>query len=121
MKGALALAALLLATAAGLSAQEQVASASGAVLRALDKTSGLTEDIEVAAGTSVAFGRITVAVSDCRYPVDDPSSNAYAHLTITHTSSETPEFDGWMVAQSPALSALDDPRYDVWLLRCMSN
>ena len=121
MRAALALAAALLADAGALSAQQQVASAPVAVLRALDNTSGMTEDIEVAAGTSVAFGRITVAVSDCRYPVDDPSSNAFAHLTIMHGNSETPEFDGWMVAQSPALSALDDPRYDVWLLRCMSS
>lgn len=121
MRAAFALAAGLVASASALSAQEQVASAPGALLRALDKSSGVTEDIEIATGTLVAFGRITVALSDCRYPVDDPSSNAFAHLTITHGNSATPEFDGWMVAQSPALSALDDPRYDVWLLRCMSN
>jgi hypothetical protein len=120
MRAALILAAAFVAQTGAPSAQ-QVASAPVAEIRALDKTSGLTEDIEIATGTSVAFGRITVAVSDCRYPVDDPSSNAFAHLTITHSNSETPEFDGWMVAQSPALSALDDPRYDVWLLRCKSS
>ena len=30
-------------------------------------------------------------------------------------------FDGWMIASSPALSALDHPRYDVWVLRCSST
>jgi hypothetical protein len=26
-----------------------------------------------------------------------------------------------MVASSPALSALDHPRYDVWVMRCSSS
>lgn len=40
------------------------------------------------------------------------------HLTILDAASTTPDFDGWMTASSPALSALDHPRYDVWPLRC---
>ena len=27
-------------------------------------------------------------------------------------------FDGWMIASSPALNALDHPRYDVWVIGC---
>ena len=30
-------------------------------------------------------------------------------------------FKGWMFASSPALSALDHPRYDVWVLSCSSS
>ncbi len=105
----------------GAATAQEVASAPGAVLRALDKVSGVTEDLEIGRGAARGFGRLTVALSDCRYPVEDPSSNAYGHLTISDTNSGTVEFDGWMVASSPALSALDDPRYDVWLLRCNSN
>lgn len=113
--------ALVLALAgAGVSAEE-VASAPGALLRALDKVSGETTDLEVARGGTVPFGRLVVTLSDCRYPVADPSANAYAHLTITDTASGATAFDGWMVAASPALSALDDPRYDVWVIRCKSE
>lgn len=118
MRIALTLAALL--SVASASAQE-MASAPGAMLRALDKTSGVTEDLEIARGASQAFGRLTVIVSDCRYPADDPSSNAFARLTIQDSRSQQTEFDGWMIASSPALSALDDPRYDVWLLRCTTS
>lgn len=119
MKPLIAAAAAL--AVAGAAAAQEVASAPGAILRALDKVSGVTEDIELASGQSQAFGRLAVTVNDCRYPVDDPASNAFAHLTIIDTTHQTAEFDGWMVASSPALSALDDPRYDVWLLRCKSN
>lgn len=112
---------LALALGGGAAAAQEVASAPGAVLRGLDKVSGATEDIEIAAGETKTFGRLTVSLSDCRYPVADPSANAYAHMTITDSAAGTVEFDGWMVASSPALSALDDPRYDVWLLRCKSS
>ena len=118
MRRALLLALLL---APGAAPAQEVASAPGAVLRALDKVSGVTQDLEIARGASQAFGRLTVSLSDCRYPVDDPSSNAFAHLTIRDSLSQKTEFDGWMIASSPALSALDDPRYDVWLLRCKTS
>ena len=117
-------AALLCLCAAAAAAQEapsqpaaETAEATGALLRGLDKVSGEITDIEIAAGGSVQFGRLTIAMSDCRYPAEDPSSNAYAHLTIRQESAN-PVFDGWMIASSPALNALDDARYDVWLLRC---
>ena len=100
---------------------EQVAEAPGATLRGLDKAAGTTTDFDLAIGETVGFGRLSVVLSDCRYPIGDPSSNAYGHLTIADRVTGTVEFDGWMVASSPALSALDDPRYDVWLLRCKSN
>ena len=113
--------ALVLALAGAGAAADEVASAPGALLRALDKVSGETTDLEVAMGATVPFGRLAVTLSDCRYPVADPSANAYAHLTITDTATGAAVFDGWMVAASPALSALDDPRYDVWVIRCRSE
>ena len=39
-------------------------------------------------------------------------------MVITDRNSGATLFDGWMVASSPALSALDDARYDVWVLGC---
>lgn len=113
--------ALVLALTGAGAAAEEVASAPGAVVRALDKVSGETTDLDLARGTTVTFGRLAVTLSDCRYPVADPSANAYAHLTIVDTASGATVFDAWMVAASPALSALDDPRYDVWVIRCRSE
>lgn len=111
----LALAFWLVAASAGA---QELSQAKGAVLRGLDKVSGITQDLEVDTGTSVTFGRLAIDLSDCRYPANDPSSNAYAHLKIRDTLARDPAFEGWMIASSPALNALDHPRYDVWLLRC---
>ena len=116
--------ALLAASAFGpVHAQDaaEVASASGGVLRALDKISGDTVDLEVATGASTTLGNLQIALVDCRYPVGDPAANAYAALEITETGKPGALFSGWMIASSPALNALEHFRYDVWVIRCTTS
>ena len=111
---------LILAVLASPASAQQVAGAEGAVLRWLDKTTGETADIELSRGQTAQSGRLTILMDECRYPVDNPASNAFAHLTITESGRDGAVFSGWMVAASPALSALEHPRYDVWVLRCLT-
>ncbi|MGR3571194.1 DUF2155 domain-containing protein [Brevirhabdus sp.] len=103
-----------------LSAQE-VTQGLGASLRALDKVSGETRDFELSSGEAATYGRLRIELEECRYPTEDPSSNAYALLNIAQEGKRDVEFSGWMVAGSPGLNALDDPRYDVWVLRCKTS
>lgn len=112
---------LLAALMAGPAIAQEVAVAPAAMLRGLDKVSGDLTEIEIAQGQTLPFARLQVTMSECRYPADDPSSNAFAHLTITDTTTGAVAFDGWMIASSPALSALDHQRYDVWLIRCITE
>jgi hypothetical protein len=98
-----------------------VASAPGAVLRGLDKMTGTTRDIDLRVGDTTEFGRLTVSLADCRYPIADPGANAFAQVIILDPAMPDPLFYGWMVATSPALSALDHPRYDIWVLRCIMS
>ncbi len=98
-----------------------VTSAAGAVLRGLDKVSGDVTDLAISVGESARLGRLVVQLDDCRYPVDNPSGDAFAHLTVRVEGMAEPAFDGWMIASSPALSALDHPRYDVWVMRCSTS
>ncbi|MEL6170107.1 MAG: DUF2155 domain-containing protein [Pseudomonadota bacterium] len=89
-----------------------------AILRGLDKISGATSDLTVPAGGRVQYGRLSVEVGECRYPADNPSGDAFAWVEISEDGAEERLFRGWMIASSPALSALDHPRYDVWVIRC---
>lgn len=91
----------------------------GAQLRFLDKLTSETGDVELGVGQAAKFGRLVVRLDNCRYPSGNPASDAEAHLTILEDASETQLFSGWMLASSPALSALDHPRYDVWVLTCV--
>ncbi|WP_342352343.1 DUF2155 domain-containing protein [Celeribacter ethanolicus] len=98
--------------------QEHVVSSSGATVRALDKLTGAVRDLTLETGQSASFGRIEVFLGDCRYPADNPSGNAYAYLVVRAQGIEAPVFSGWMIASSPALNAMDHPRYDIWPLTC---
>ena len=65
----------------------------------------------IAIGETAEVGRIEVTLGDCRYPEDNPTGEGYAWLTIRDPGRDTVLFDGWMVASSPALNALDHPRF----------
>lgn len=87
-------------------------------LRGLDKISGEVVDMQLAAGQSALLGRLEVTLQECRYPRDNPAGDAFAFLEIGEPERAERLFRGWMFASSPALSAMDHPRYDVWVIRC---
>lgn len=98
--------------------QNETETGIAAELRTLDTLTGVVKDLTINIGQTQTYERLTITVQDCRYPKDNPNSDAYALLTIRDIREEAPRFDAWMIASSPALSALDHPRYDVWLLKC---
>ncbi len=73
-------------------------------------------------GQVVKFGTLQVTVRDCRKhpPEDTPESAAFLDISETRPGDTVPQhlFSGWMFASSPALSALEHPVYDVWVLDC---
>jgi len=100
---------------------QEVVSAPGAVLRGLDKVAGASTDITLNAGETASFGRLTITLTECRNPADNPAAEAFAHLTIHDPHLPDAVFDGWMIASSPALNAMDHARYDIWVLRCTTS
>lgn len=100
--------------------QSQIATenSTAAELRTLDTLTGVVKDMTIEVGQTQSYERLKITVQECRYPKDNPSSDAFAYLIIQDVREDQPRFDAWMIASSPALSALEHPRYDVWLLRC---
>ena len=96
----------------------RVLAGGGARLKGLDKVSGDISDLDLRVGESASVGRLEVSLAECRYPENNPSGEAYAWLEIRDTLRDATVFQGWMVASSPALNALDHARYDVWVIRC---
>ncbi|MBZ0124377.1 MAG: DUF2155 domain-containing protein [Roseovarius sp.] len=119
-----AAAGLLLAAGLPLAAAAQeaeIARGTGALLRGLDKVNASVTDLDLASGAQATFGRLTVRLNECRYPADDPAGEAYAFLVIADAATGEELFSGWMLASSPALNALEHPRYDIWVLRCKTG
>lgn len=90
----------------------------GAILRGLDRITGAVNNFSMVIGETLQFERLEVTLEACRYPVGNINADAYALLKIRDIRNEEPSFYGWMFASSPALSALDHPRYDIWVLSC---
>ncbi|WP_118132486.1 DUF2155 domain-containing protein [Oceanicella sp. SM1341] len=89
-----------------------------AVLRGLDKMTGAITTFEMKVGEEREYERLDLTLEACRRPAEGDGEDAYAWLQIRDLRQEEPDFHGWMFASSPALSALDHPRYDVWVLSC---
>ncbi len=98
-------------------AETNYAAAEGAILRMVDRVSGELTDLSMANGDSRDAGLLTIGLGECRYPLANPASDAFAYVSIEQGGVSL--FSGWMIASSPALSALDHPRYDVWVMRCI--
>lgn len=120
MRKVLSLPAMAALACAPAFAQEQVQTdeGTGAVLRALDMVTQEVTDLDIPAGGNARYRTMTVAVKECRFPSDNPDGDAFAYVTIRKQGQTLDQFAGWMIASSPALSAMDDPRYDIWVLRC---
>ncbi len=100
-------------------APPKYSTAPGGVVRMVDRVSGELMDITMENGSTRDTGSLKISLGECRYPTANPASDAFAYLRVAQGEDEL--FAGWMIASSPALSALDHPRYDVWVLRCINT
>ena len=92
----------------------------GATLRQLDKMTGQIVTFDINVGETRQVARLAIMLDACRAPGDNDTHGTMAHIKIWDTKNEEAEtvFAGWMFADSPALSALDHPRYDLWVINC---
>jgi hypothetical protein len=100
---------------------EATSNAQGAVLRALDKTSGTTVELSVQNGQVATIGRLRIVLNECRYPEGNPSGDAYASMEVSEIGRAGTVFSGWMIASAPALNPMEHQRYDIWVMRCITS
>ena len=95
-----------------------------AVLQGLDKTTARISTIEAPLDQSVRFGGLVITARACvkRPPEEPPETAAFLQideiLPGATSVTATRVFSGWMFKSSPALSALENPVYDVGVLDC---
>lgn len=94
-----------------------------AVLQGLDKITARVSTFEAPLDQPVRFGSLEIVARAChkKPPEETPESTAF--LEIVDVRPDSPAIDlfkGWMFASSPAVSALEHPVYDVWVIDCKS-
>jgi hypothetical protein len=111
----------LLLMASPVAAQQAATEAAGAQLRGVDRINGEVFELILPTGQTAEVRDLAIRLNSCRYPVGNPAGDAFASLDIRDTKTGQSLFEGWMIASSPALSAMDHPRYDIWVMRCTTS
>jgi len=95
-----------------------------AVLQGLDKITARVSRFDAPIDQPVHFGTLVITARACvKQPPEEPPNTA-AFLEIDEVRTDVNGaatklvFSGWMFASSPAISALEDPVYDVNVLDC---
>lgn len=94
-------------------------------LQTLDKITARTSTFIADVGNTVQFGPLYISIQACRKapPIEKPESAAFLQIWQhpPHKKQSEWVFSGWMFASSPALSSMDHPIYDVWVLDCVGS
>lgn len=99
-------------------------SADVVVMQGLDKITARTETFEVPVGASRRFGSLEITARHCDRtpPEEPPERTAFLEIVDVRPDREAVKvFSGWMFSSSPALSALEHPVYDVWVVDCRGS
>ena len=117
------LGAALVALSAGTARADTIA-----VLQGLDKTTARISKFDAPVGKSVRFGTLVITARACvkHPPEEEPESAAFLQIDELRQGEPTTVvservFSGWMFASSPALSALENPIYDIGVLDCKTD
>ena len=108
----------------GLCVAQPVFAENGALLQGLDKVTARVSTFEAPQDKPVQFGTLEVVVRTCSKapPEETPESTAFLEIYNVRPNEETVRvFSGWMFASSPALSALEHPVYDIWIVDCIKS
>jgi hypothetical protein len=103
-----------------------------AAVRALNKQTGRTKDIEIPVGREQIFENLIIGMKSCFTRPEDEVPENTAFMQIVETGANFKEelatakkgavvFSGWMFSSSPSLSAMEHPNYDIWLLGCKDD
>jgi hypothetical protein len=95
-----------------------------AILQGMDKVTARVSTIEAPVGEVVKFGTLEIIARHCdkRPPEETPERASFLDIwEVREGEAAVSLFRGWMYASSPALSALEHPVYDVWVLDCRKS
>ena len=91
-------------------------------LRALDKITAKTSDINIVLGKKKRFGYLEILPKNCKRSLENNDSGVVAYLQVKDLSDKSDEkvfvFNGWTFSSSPTLRPFDHPVYDLWLTGC---
>ena len=103
-----------------------------AMLNALDKITATVSPLAVGVGDTATFGTLAITVRSCQTTgadggadggTDDDAQNAVFLEVIDEPPGDEAgdSFSGWMFSAARAISAMEHPVYDLWLVGCVDE
>lgn len=84
----------------------------------LEKVRAQPSTLTIRVGQTATFGPLTIAVKACAARPPDLAANATAFVEVADSRGSAPVFKGWILANTPAVSQLEHPLYDLRLAAC---
>ena len=109
---------LLTASAAWAQSPEGWAARTTAELILLDKIRGQPVQVSVKSGETTRFGSMTIRVRSCYSRPPDQPADSTAFVEVSDTRGTKDVFRGWLLANTPSVSHMEHPVYDVRLASC---
>lgn len=95
-----------------------------AAFTGLDKITGRITQFDVYMDETVQFGALQITPRAChtRPPTETQRTLVFVEIDQVNLRGALKRvFTGWMFADSPALNAVDNAVYDVWLVDCKQS
>lgn len=90
----------------------------------LDKVTARITKFDVYIGETVLFGALEITPRACYNHPPTEAQRTSSFIEVDQRSLQNSSrriFTGWIFADSPALNAIDNAVYDVWLLDCKNS
>ena len=91
-------------------------------IRALDKITAKTKDLDIIIGKKKRFGYLEILPKKCSKFEDQSSSGVAVYIQVKDLSDKKEDkifvFNGWTFSTSTNLKTFDHPIYDLWVTGC---
>lgn len=88
-----------------------------AIVQVMNKAAGKTQTLHAPVGTNVDFEKLNILVRTCKQSDPFQAENFYAFVEISK-NDDSKIFSNWMDRNNPGKNPVQNPDYDVWLVRC---
>ena len=91
-------------------------------LKALDKITAKTSDINIPIGKKKKFGYLEILPKKCVLSTSDNEKGVVVYIQVKDLSDKRDDkifvFNGWTFSSSVTLRTFDHPIYDIWVTGC---
>ena len=91
-------------------------------LKALDKITAKTSDINIPVGKKKKFGYLEILPKKCVLSTSDNEKGVVVYIQVKDLSDKRDDkifvFNGWTFSSSVTLRTFDHPVYDLWVTGC---